>query len=118
MCSEGGNKVSSNDGEVGGEGVWQDQGRVINDSCKNDSRMSRFKVAEDEGQSNDEEERAARVALCNSFPKGVLNGGVSVERAAWVSGEKNNGRFMEEKAEPRGEKRAVEGLDSSPNVSS
>jgi hypothetical protein len=45
-----------------------------------------------------------------------LDGVGGVERAAWVSREENNGRFMKEETEPRSEKGAVEGLDSSPDV--
>ena len=62
--------------------------------------MAGLEVSKDEVEGNNKEERAARVALCDSLPKSVLNGVSQVEGAFWISREENSGGFMEKEAEP------------------
>ena len=47
MCIKGRDKVSSDGWEIRREGVWKEEGCVINDGGEDDVWIAGFKVAED-----------------------------------------------------------------------
>ena len=65
--------------------------------------MAGLEVSKDEVEGDNKEERAARVALCDAFPKSVLNSVRQVEGAFRVSREVDSRRLMEKEAKPRSE---------------
>jgi hypothetical protein len=100
VVRQGGDKIFSGNWKEGRKDIRKDKRGVINDSCKNKSRVSSFKGAKDKRQCDDKEERAAGVALRNAFPQCVLNCIGWVKEALRVARKGDSGGFMKEKAKP------------------
>ena len=114
--AQGVREVSSNRGQcvclVGGEG---DQ-RVIDDGGEEGIWVSGFEVTKDEGQGDYEKKGAAWVALSNTLPEDVLDSIIHAKRGCRICREINGGGFVKEEAKPSSEKRAIQELNSTPDV--
>ena len=89
---------------------------VVNDSGEESSWMSGLEVSKDEGQGDHEEKGAAWVTLSNALPEGVLDSIIHAKRGCRICREINVGGIVKEETKPSREKRAIQELNSTPDV--